>query len=174
VAPGETVPITFAVKPATGIPAGDYQEHFGVVFEGRFWAPDVSNMWVPVRLRAGSLPTPDHTHKIRIRLFNGDDRQSLYLNGRLVGAVGYAEDRTFDLGALSDNDRLEIRVENAGGGYTWGIEATRDGSQFIAIHEGTAGVLGANGNDQVHTNQAVLVVRIKPHNGAIDSFEAQS
>lgn len=92
-------------------------------------------------------PATDN-HHVAVRLFNVDDQETLYLNGTEVATVGYGDDETIDLGQLSKSDSITVKVDNTGGGYTWGVQETSDDAQVLDDEAGTVGQDGANSNDQ--------------------------
>lgn len=111
------------------------------------------------------------SHHVVVRLFNVDDQETLYLNGSEVATVGYADDQTVDLGQLSASDSVTVKVENFGGGYTWGIQETSDNTIVLEDEAGTVGQVGANNNDQ--TTGEIHNITFDASGAVSDSYTVQ-
>lgn len=90
-----------------------------------------------------------------VQLSNGDDSQTVALNGHQMGSAGFAETKTVDLGFLTDRDEIVLETRNAAGSYAWGYDVFVDGLSVLHDMEGIPGGPGANGNDQSTTDELV-------------------
>lgn len=112
---------------------------------------------------------PAHAHRVSVYIDNVDDETRVYLNGILVGAVGYGQAATYDLGILSDEDRITLQSYNLEGGYTWGWSVYSDGQVVAQEREGAVGHVGANGNDQTRPFTTVRRVTYGAHGTTVTS-----
>jgi hypothetical protein len=112
---------------------------------------------------------PNSLRQTAARLFNGDDRQAVRLNGWPAGGAGYREGTDIGLGRLGPAERVDFETYNEGGGYTWGYELLGDGSLLLRDVEGQAGTVGAQGNDQSRPNQVVHARCVNAWGGACPS-----
>ncbi|MEI6449546.1 MAG: IPT/TIG domain-containing protein [Actinomycetes bacterium] len=110
----------------------------------------------------------------QIQVFNVDDVSFVDINGTRFDLNGEASgtdigfkgdsgwrDITAAVASTGSATRITMRTYNHGGGYTWGfrIARTLPGQARQILFErvaGTAGVTGANGNDQTKTEQYVF------------------
>ena len=107
-----------------------------------------------------------------LTLSNSDDTTTLYLNGQVVGSIGYGGQQSFDLGELSDSDRIDVVVYNADGGYAWSIDAQRGGASVYRDQAGSVGEYGANGDDRSHPNQVVHSVQLDAYGNVLATYTA--
>ena len=112
--------------------------------------------------------------KWEIRAFNVDDVAYVDVNGTFVdlngtaagNGLGFRGDSgwrniTALVNSKGANSGIRLRTYNRGSGYTWGFQIARSsfgGARTILYSAvaGTAGVTGANGNDQTRTYRWVL------------------
>jgi hypothetical protein len=101
-------------------------------------------------------------HDVTASLANGDDRQTLAVNDIAIGSAGYGQQRTFHLGRLGGADAVTFDDTNTTGGYAWGFDLDSDGHNVFHDWQGTAGGVGASGNDQSRPHQVVHQVDVHP------------
>jgi chitodextrinase len=117
--------------------------------------------------------TPGSTvHHLEADLFNGDDTQSVYVNGFKVGSTGYGQTAHFDLGYLADSDRITFETYNDTGAYTWGYDLTRDGQPMARDVQGQVGTNGANGGDTTNTGQVIHRLTVTAAGGIVSRYTA--
>ena len=95
----------------------------------------------------------------KIRMYNVDDTSYAYvnLNGNYQ-RTSYATDTTIDItDRMNQGDnQFDLKTYNIGGGYTWGFDIIKYGRVIHTEKAGTAGVIGANNNDQSKTQRYVF------------------
>jgi hypothetical protein len=109
----------------------------------------------------------------QVSLFNTDDVLKAYLTNSNVSSLLVATNTYGNLTGLIDitallapgTNLLEFKLDNLGGGYTWGADVFTNTSTLL-FHTacGIVGVFGCNGNDQTQPFFA---------NRPVDSFSFQ-
>jgi hypothetical protein len=107
-------------------------------------------------------------------LTNGDEHQTVFLNGRPLDRAGFREIRRVPLGSLHSGAQITIEVDNGGGGYAWGFELQHNGHVVYCERAGEVGESGANGNDYSHPFQVVRRVTLTPRGKVVRSYEVGS
>lgn len=102
-------------------------------------------------------------------LSNGDDRETVLVNGHPFAQVGYSVVKKVDLGHLDAGDRITVRVFNGYGGYTWGIQLRLADKSVYCDRAGEVGLIGAGGNDYEHSNQLVHEVVLTRNGRVLES-----
>ena len=102
---------------------------------------------------------PPSPHRMTVHFGPGDDRQSVYLNGSLVGEFGYAEAGTFDF-TVADGDQVRVVDWNEFGGFVWDVSVAVDGTTTFSDRGGQTGSYGACDNAQQPTQAIVFDVTL--------------
>jgi len=100
-----------------------------------------------------------------VRVYNVDDIGKVYVNGNLIKTVGFKGDSgwvditTYVL-QTAGNTKIRFTMYNKLQGYTWGFQIAKAlppaAKQVVwSTKAGTAGVVGANNNDQTKPNRTV-------------------
>lgn len=100
-----------------------------------------------------------------IRIYNVDDTGTAIVNFNVNNqyTAYYSQDTGFiDITNLVNigNNIVEFKMHNNSGGYTWGFQLKRNDTLVFNDRAGTAGVQGANKNDNKAVNQDVYDKKI--------------
>jgi hypothetical protein len=132
------------------------------------WVDNNTKTIKVLQIREGSIP--QNNEKWYIRIYNVDDSgySAIKINDCLVSETNscfdtlltatYGQDTGYyDITNYISNgeNTLKFQMYNYGQGYTWGFQIKRGDSVVFNQSAGTAGVSGANNNDQNSTYRYV-------------------
>jgi hypothetical protein len=106
--------------------------------------------------------------RVKVELFNVDDKEVVYVNGRERASVPFPNSRDVDLGWLADDACVTVEALNGDSGYAWGIRLKSGGRTIGPFRAGNQGFRGANGNDDSHTGQVVFTITIQASGRIVD------
>ncbi|MEK7433901.1 MAG: hypothetical protein AABZ74_12260 [Cyanobacteriota bacterium] len=123
----------------------------------------VRNSIESVPLQKQYTVVTDNTWKLR--MYNVDDTSYAYvnLNGNYQ-KTSYSSDTTIDItDRINQGDnRFDLKTYNISGGYTWGFQIIKNGTDIVHQEEaGQSGHFGANNNDQSKIQRYVFDKTIK-------------